>query len=68
MTRRYVSKARAVAPSLPKDQWMGGVFREADGTEMIVMWNGDKRAPSICQIERGHANWRKTGHPVTMTI
>jgi len=68
MKRRYVSHQRKGTIPLTKDGWAGGIFREADGTEMVVMWNGDKGAPSICQVERSRGSWRKTGHPVAGTI
>jgi len=69
MKRRYVAPLRKAPPILPHDTWVGGVFKEADGTELLVMWNGDKNAPALtAALPRGNAHWQKVGHPVASIV
>jgi hypothetical protein len=39
---------RAIVVRLPRDHWQGRTFTEADGTECDVIWNGDRRGPTLC--------------------
>jgi hypothetical protein len=41
------------APVLPRDVWQGSTFREANGDELEVVWNGHRDGPTLCgPIER----------------
>lgn len=63
MKRRYVAPGPKVMPRiLPKDEWRGGIFVEADGTVLEVRYSG-KHMPQT-EILRSDGSHRKVGHPV----
>jgi len=51
---------------LPKDEWHGTEFVEADGTVCEVKFSG-KHMPAS-EIERGNARCQKQGRPLGRTI
>jgi hypothetical protein len=48
--RRYVGKNRKPqpAPPLPKGEYRGEDFVDADGTQFSVVWVGHRDSPSLC--------------------
>lgn len=57
--RHRVERKRQPAPPpvLPRDEWTGGTFREATGTEYEVLWSGAAKHVGLCE------GWQRRAYP-----
>lgn len=57
---------RSKIVKLPRDRWRGSTYVESDGTELEIVWNGHRDAPTLCaSIDRGEEN-RSDARPHAM--